>query len=514
MNNQNYQPIIYSLILIFGLYLGSIFITPNPISENDKINSIITLIEENYVDGFDVHDFEDVILASIMKELDPHSNYIPKKEQAFMEDDMKGSFSGVGIEFNIIQDTLVVVSPISGGPSEKLGILSGDRIVIVDGENIASVGLINSDVVEKLRGEKGSEVIIKIYRRGVPQLLEYTIERGDIPMYSVDASFMLKKEIGYIKVNRFSATTNQEFFKGTKKLLSLGMKKLVLDLRGNPGGYLGSAIYMCNEFLREGELIVFTEGKYRKREDIYSDDDGSLQDIELVILINEGSASASEIVSGCMQDLDRGVIVGVRSFGKGLVQEEIRLKDGSAVRLTTQRYYIPSGRSIQKPYGANDKEYLLEQYTRDENESYPDSLKFKTKNGRIVYGRGGVTPDSVIIRDTNMIFIKINYVYPWIDEFCLTEKNIVINKLGKHYKKYDFDNLGIDLFETAFLKDFVKFVNEKDKNFDFTLNTLQEEYLKNLLKAKVARIIWGEEVYRKILSQDDDYIIKSLEILD
>ena len=314
---MNNQPIIYSLILIVGLYLGNSFIILNPVSDNGKINSIITLIEENYVDGFDVNDYEDVILSSIMKELDPHSNYIPRKEQSFMEEDMQGSFSGVGVEFNIIDDSLVVVSPISGGPSEKLGILSGDRIVEVDSVNIASVSLTNEGVVTKLRGEKGSPVRVKIFRRGERELLDFTIIRGDIPLYSVDASYMVNPEIGYIKVNRFSATTNQEFFKGTQKLLSLGMTKLVLDLRGNPGGYLGSAIYMCNEFLEEGELIVYTEGKYRKKEEIFSDNDGSLHDIELVVLINEGSASASEIVSGCMQDLDRAIIVGSRSFGKG-----------------------------------------------------------------------------------------------------------------------------------------------------------------------------------------------------
>ena len=250
---MNNQPIIYSLILIVGLYLGNSFIILNPVSDNGKINSIITLIEENYVDGFDVNDYEDVILSSIMKELDPHSNYIPRKEQSFMEEDMQGSFSGVGVEFNIIDDSLVVVSPISGGPSEKLGILSGDRIVEVDSVNIASVSLTNEGVVTKLRGEKGSPVRVKIFRRGERELLDFTIIRGDIPLYSVDASYMVNPEIGYIKVNRFSSTTNQEFFKGTQKLLSLGMTKLVLDLRGNPGGYFGSAIYMCNEFLEEGE---------------------------------------------------------------------------------------------------------------------------------------------------------------------------------------------------------------------------------------------------------------------
>ena len=502
---MNNQPIIYSLILIVGLYLGNSFISPNPVSDNGKINSIISLIEENYVDGFDVNDYEDAILASIMKELDPHSNYIPIKKQSFMEEDMQGSFSGVGVEFNIIDDSLVVVSPISGGPSEQLGILSGDRIVEVDSVNIASVSLTNEEVVTKLRGEKGSPVRVKIFRRGERELLNFTIIRGDIPLYSVDASYMVNPEIGYIKVNRFSATTNQEFFKGTQKLLSLGMTKLVLDLRGNPGGYLGSAIYMCNEFLEEGELIVYTEGKYRKKEEIFSDNEGSLHDIELVVLINEGSAS--EIVSGCMQDLDRAIIVGSRSFGKGLVQEEIRLKDGSAVRLTTQRYYIPSGRSIQKPYGKSENEYNMEMYTRTEkNENIPDSLKYITKNGRTVYGGGGVTPDSIIIRDTTLNYIKFNRIRSknWISEFALTYRD-------KVDKSKSVDALDKEKIYINFLS-YIK--SKKDKNFDFTMGVKEEEDLKLYIKAQIVKNSWDKNEYFKVINSTDLYLLKSLDILD
>ena len=504
---MNNQPIIYSLILIVGLYLGNSFIILNPVSDNGKINSIITLIEENYVDGFDVNDYEDVILSSIMKELDPHSNYIPRKEQSFMEEDMQGSFSGVGVEFNIIDDSLVVVSPISGGPSEKLGILSGDRIVEVDSVNIASVSLTNEGVVTKLRGEKGSPVRVKIFRRGERELLNFTIIRGDIPLYSVDASYMVNPEIGYIKVNRFSATTNQEFFKGTQKLLSLGMTKLVLDLRGNPGGYLGSAIYICNEFLEEGELIVYTEGKYRKKEDIFSDNDGSLHDIELVVLINEGSASASEIVSGCMQDLDRAIIVGSRSFGKGLVQEEIRLKDGSAVRLTTQRYYIPSGRSIQKPYGKSENEYNMEMYTRTEkNDNIPDSLKYITKNGRTVYGGGGVTPDSIIIIDSTLNYIKFNRIRSknWISEFALTYRD-------KVDKSKSVDALDKEKIYINFLS-YIK--SKKDKNFDFTMGLKEQDDLKLYIKAQIVKNNWDKNEYFKVINSTDLYLLKSLDILD
>ena len=506
MKNRNYQPIIYSLILILGIAFGQYNIISNTLKVG-KVDSIIKIIEENYVDGFDTEEYEEVILKSIMNELDPHSNYIPKEEQTYIEEDMQGSFSGVGIEFNIIQDSLVVVSSISGGPSEKLGILSGDRIIEVDGENIASIGITNQDVFKKLRGEKKSEVNIIIYRKGNKDLLEYTIVRGDIPMYSVDASFMIDIEIGYVKVNRFSATTNQEFYEATNKLLKSGMKKLILDLRGNPGGYLGSAIYMCNEFLKEGELIVYTDGKYRKKEEIFSDKYGRLQQIELAVLIDEGSASASEIVSGCMQDLDRGIIIGKRSFGKGSVQEEIKLSDGSAVRLTTQRYYMPSGRSIQKPYGDSEIEYNLEHYTRNHNKESEtsDSLKYTTKNGRIVFGGGGVTPDSIIFTDTTLNYTKFNQLrrQNLVSEFSLYYQNKVDESI-------DYNLLDRDLIYLEF-KDFLE---RKKSKFDLNMGKKEERYLKTFIKATIAKNIWDENIYFNILSKDDEYVLKAVQTLN
>ncbi len=508
MKNKSYRPIIYSLILILGIFLGKFLINETPSPQNSKLDSILQLVQENYVDGFDISEHEDEILIAIMRELDPHSGYIPKTEQSYMEEQMSGSFSGVGIEFNIIKDSLVVVSPISGGPSEKLGILSGDRIVEVDGEDFASVGLTNTEVIEKLRGEKGSEVSVKIYRRGEKELLEYTIERGEIPLYSVDASFMIDEEIGYVKVNRFSATTNEEFYNATNNLLSSGMKKMVLDLRDNPGGYLGSAIFMCNEFLEKGELIVYTEGKYRSKEEIFSDDGGSLKDIELVILINEGSASASEIVSGCIQDLDRGILVGNRSFGKGLVQEEIRLNDGSAVRITTQRYYIPSGRSIQKPYDMSDKEYNTEMYTRNlqnEEQNIPDSLKYITKKGRVVFGGGGVTPDSIISVDVSLNYSVFNRLRSknWITEFCLNEQKFLEN----------LERIS-DLDEDVLMQKFRLFVQNKNPDFDLSMGNKELLDLKKFIKANIAKNLWGNDTYFKVLSEKDDYIQKAIEILN
>lgn len=507
MQNKNSQPIIYSIILIAGIFLGKFYILEAPKTQNSKLDSILKLVEENYVDGFDISDHEDEILISIMQELDPHSSYIPKKDFKKVEEEMSGSFSGVGIEFNIIQDSLVVVSPISGGPSEKLGILSGDRIVEVDGEDFASVGLTNQDVIDKLRGEKDSKVQIKIYRRGCPELLNYTIVRGDIPLHSVDASVMLSDKIGYVKVNRFSGTTNEEFYTATNKLLDDGMSKLVLDLRGNPGGLLGSAIYMCNEFLEKGELIVYTEGKYRIKQQVYSDTAGRLKNIKLVVLINEGSASASEIVSGCMQDLDRGIIIGNRSFGKGLVQEEIKLPDGSAVRLTTQRYYIPSRRSIQKPYGKSDKEYHTEMYIRSgqTEEDIPDSLKYTTKSGRVVYGGGGITPDSIITVDSSLNYIKYNIIRSnnWISEFALIKQNSV-----------DFPNRLESIDADKLYQEFELFIHKKNEDFDLSMGEKELLDLKIYLKATLIKNLYGNDAYFRLITQSDKYVQKAIEVLD
>jgi carboxyl-terminal processing protease len=524
MDNRNYQPIIYSVILVFGIIVGNVWFrdyennlikliqpnlyntkTPEFYDNHLKINAILQIVEENYVDGFDINEHEDAILQSIMSELDPHSNYIPKKEQSYIEEDMQGSFSGIGVEFNIIKDSLVVVSPISGGPSEKLGIISGDRIIEVDGEDFASVGITNSDVVENLRGEKGTEVKVKIFRRGEKESLDFTIIRGDIPMYSVDASYMIDNKTGYIKVNRLSATTNKEFYEGTQRLLLEGMQNLILDLRGNPGGYLGSAIYMCNEFLDEGELILYTAGNHRSKEEIFSDNDGRLIDTKLVVLIDEGSASASEIVSGCMQDLDRGTVIGRRSFGKGLVQEEIILDDGSAVRLTTQRYYIPSGRSIQKPYNKHEKEYYMEQYNRDENEEIADSLKFKTKNGRTVYGGGGITPDIIISRDSLLNYTNFNKIRSknWIAEFALTYKEKV--------KKED----GIEaLLADKIYFDFLEFAKNKSEKVDFEMGEKELNDLKLFIKATIVKSVWDKNDYFKVINSSDKYLIKALETLN
>ena len=445
----------------------------------------------------------------MIKDLDPHTSYIPKKEYKNVNENMSGEFSGIGIEFNIINDTIVVVSPISNGPSEKLGIVSGDKIIKIDGENFAGIGLENEDVISNLRGKKGTYVVVKIKRSKTKELIEFKIKREQIPIYSVDASIMLDNKNGYVKINRFSATTIEEFDKAIRKLKALKMDNLILDLRDNPGGYLNAAASISDEFLKKNELIVFTEGRNREKNEIFASSNGQLEDIEIVILINEGSASASEIIAGAIQDNDRGGIVGRRSFGKGLVQEEIRLNDGTAIRLTTQRYYTPSGRCIQKEYGNSKKDYYLEQYLRKDS-IINDTVKFLTKEGRVVYGGGGITPDHLIARDTTLNYRNINYYFSKgiISEFCIkySEKNSsrLQNNLPKNINFIKSEKKSI-------IKDFMIFVDDdKEKR---TLKENEKKYLSIELQARIWRNLYGKDNYYQIKSSNDKYIEKAISIL-
>ena len=505
MQNKKLQPLIYALLIIAGILIGNInnSNTANNNSGNTKINGVLDLIQGHYVDTINIADFEDKTINAILNELDPHSAYIPVKKYQAVEEDMQGSFSGIGVQFNIIEDSIVVISPISGGPSERLGIQSGDRIISVEKEDVASTGIKNEGVIKRLRGKKGSVVNITIKRRGQTELMPFAITRDDIPLYSVDAGIILKDNIGYIKVNRFAATTYDEMMEKVSLLQKEGMEKLILDLRGNPGGYLHIANQMCDEFLKEGELIVFTEGEKRSREEAFASKKGQLENTQVITLIDEGSASASEIVSGALQDNDRGIIIGRRSFGKGLVQEQIPMNDGSVIRLTTQRYYTPSGRCIQKDYGKNEKDYYLEQYSRKEKTEFPDSLKFTTKKGRTVYGGGGITPDIIIKRDTTLSYLQINIMISkgWLNEFCLKQSENLKKKNISNYKQIDMDNI--------YLK-YAEFVQQKDIDFKMELGDVELHYFKNLIKASIARNLWDNDVYYSILSQEDEFVQKAI----
>ena len=508
MIQNNYKPILYSILIVIGILIGnSINSDLNTNLEESKINRILKLIDQHYVDTLDKN-FEEKMINLIIKDLDPHTSYIPKKEYKNVNENMSGEFSGIGIEFNLINDTIVVVSPISNGPSEKLGIISGDRIIKIDGENFAGIGLENNDVVNNLRGKKGTYVIVEIKRSKTKELIEFKIKREQIPIYSVDASIMLDNKNGYVKINRFSATTIEEFDKAIRKLKALKMDNLILDLRDNPGGYLNAAASISDEFLKKNELIVFTEGRNRKKNEIFASSNGKLEDIEIVILINEGSASASEIIAGAIQDNDRGRIVGRRSFGKGLVQEEIRLDDGTAIRLTTQRYYTPSGRCIQKEYGNSKKDYYLEQYLRKDS-MIKDTVKFLTKEGRVVYGGGGITPDHLIARDTTLDYRNINYYFSKgiISEFCIkySEKN------SSRIKNNLSTNINfIKSEKKLIIEEFLKFVDDNER---ITLKENEKKYLSIELQARVWRNLYGKENYYQIKSSNDIYIEKAINIL-
>ena len=375
-----------------------------------KVSIAMSAIEQLYVDSVDRDKLAENAITGLLEKLDPHSAYLTPEEVKETNEPLQGNFDGIGIQFNMMTDTLYVIQVISGGPSEKVGILPGDKIIFVNDTLIAGVKMKNSVVMSKLKGPKGTVVRVKVLRKGAPQLLEFKIIRDKIPVYSVLASYMIDKKTGYIKIDRFAATTYDEFKEALAKLQKQGMENLIMDLQDNGGGYLTAAVEIANEFLKPGSLIVYTEGLNQKRDDARSDNSGTFRNGKLVILVNEYSASASEIVSGAIQDWDRGVLVGRRTFGKGLVQRPIPLPDGSMIRLTTARYYTPTGRSIQKPYTKGDLESyskeLADRYNRGEMISadsihFPDSLKYNTLiKKRIVYGGGGIMPDYFIPLDT------------------------------------------------------------------------------------------------------------------
>lgn len=519
MMNRKYkafQPIFIALVLVLGIWIGY-FLTrsssdaisfPTFSLQDYKLGRLLQLVQENYVDSINFEELQENAIQAVLQELDPHSVYISKEELQSVEEEMQGSFGGIGVEFNIQEDSIVVVTTVAGGPSEKLGIKSGDRIVKVDGENVAGVGITNNDVMKKLRGEIGSKVEVSIKRGENRTLLQYNIKRSEIPLYSLDTKLMLNDEIGYIKLNRFSASTYEEFINAGQFLKQQGMRKLILDLRGNPGGYLDAAIQISNQFLKAKQLIVFTKGRDREPELFFADNEGLFLNNKVVILIDEGSASASEIVAGALQDNDRAKIIGRRSFGKGLVQEQIPLSDGSAVRLTTQKYYTPTGRCIQRPYEkGKTEEYYLEAMLQEKKAetNIPDSLIFRTPKGKIVYGGGGIIPDVLVEKDTTIDENKLIPFYStnWIFDFCFefADKNRSALTM-KTIKTFDF------------WKYFKGFVHKKDPNFVFDLNEKEKTYLTKQLQANIGRNLFGNEFYFSIITAEDPFVQRAVQELN
>ena len=408
MKNKIFPALLLSALFVMapacrqgGVSIGNAF-KGSSSAKWDKLMAILDVVDANYVDEIDYDDVMEKLLPLVMEELDPHSVYLAPRELQTADEDLQGGFDGIGIQFTVPQDTALISSVIAGGPSEKAGILSGDRIVSVDTINIAGVGMPQDSMVRLMRGPKGTVVKIGILREG--EEVSFEVERDKIPVKSVDVAFMLNKDTGYIKLSKFAKTTTLEFLKAVLLLRAEGMKRLVFDLRDNTGGYLDQALLLCNEFLEQGQLMVYIEGAHRDRQDIHADGKGFCRDIDLAVLINESSASSSEIFAGAMQDNDRATIYGLRSFGKGVVQEPFYLSDGSGIRLTVARYHTPTGRCIQKPF--DDYGYdILERYKRGEMLSADsikvnDSLRYETPGGKVVYGGGGITPDVFVPLDT------------------------------------------------------------------------------------------------------------------
>jgi carboxyl-terminal processing protease len=513
----------YKLILIFTfVFFGKITSAQYVASEGiKKIDALFQYINYAYVDSTDENKLVEKAIIAVLKNLDPHSVYIPKKELEKMNEPLVGNFEGIGIQFNILHDTLMVVSPISGGPSEKVGLRAGDKIIEVDGETIAGIGLQNSDVQKKLRGKKGTKVNVGVKRRGVKETLNFTITRDKIPIFSVDASYMVDDEIGYIKVNRFAKNTITEFKEGLKKLKEQNMKHLVIDLRGNGGGYLKTAIQLVDEVLDDKKLIVYTEGAKNPKQEYYTTTKGGFEHGKLVILIDEGSASASEIVSGAIQDYDRGLIVGRRSFGKGLVQKPFGLPDGSAIRLTVARYHTPSGRCIQRSYEGGKEEYYKEfsrrykngEFMNKDSISLPDSLKFNTINSnRVVYGGGGIMPDVFVPIDTTLAskyFGKINRK-GLLNEFTLTYMDSHREELKSNYLTVKDFKKSYNA-EKELLEEFIVYAekNGVERN-DEEINT-SKKLIVIRLKALIARNLWDTSAYFEIANDLNDALLKAIE---
>ena len=490
---------------------------------SQKLATTLYLIENFYVDTANIDKVtEDAIIAAL-KELDPHSAYISKKDVEKANEPLVGSFEGIGVTYQLIRDTITVISPVAGGPSEKVGIMTGDQIIKIDGEDAFGKKIDNEYVQKRLRGKKGTKVTVGVKRGNDPELIDFEIIRDKIPLNSINASYMLDNHIGYIKLDRFAQESTQEFKEAFAKLQSQGMESLIFDLRGNTGGYLNTAIELVDQFIDEGKLIVFTEGIHSPRQEWRSTAAGLYTTGKLIVLIDEGSASASEILSGAIQDHDRGVVIGRRSFGKGLVQRPFNLPDGAQIRLTTSRYHTPSGRCIQRPYEKGAEDYAKEmekrlkhgEYYHADSIHFPDSLKFKTDGGRTVYGGGGIMPD---------IFIPVDTAYNSKLYTNLVRKgalNRFTTDYGLHHRdeikaQYgDFDNFNKDFTVGKDLIDGLKKAAEEAKvEWDEEQFKRSEKFLLLQIKALIARNVWETQQYYQVMASTDPGVQKAIEILN
>jgi len=529
---NRFLPILFAIVLVVGMIMGALLnknhatrsiLFPSSNSNFSKLDKILDFVETDYVDSVDKKELEKDAIDGMLEDLDPHSAYIPAKDFHEINDPLMGSFEGIGISFRIEKDTIMVINTIPGGPSEKVGLMGGDRIVKVNDSTIVGKKITNNDAVKLLKGKKGTKVKVSVYRRGIPSLLDFTITRDVIPMFSLDVAYMVNDSIGYIKLNKFSATTVDEFKKAMKKLNSQGMTALILDLRGNPGGFLNAAIDISDEFLPDDKLIVYTEGKARPRRYAFATAKGDWEKNTLVILIDEGSASASEIVTGAVQDNDRATVIGRRSFGKGLVQEQMSLPDSSALRLTVARYYTPTGRCIQKPYKKNDfQEYYEEAYHRyldgelnsADSVHFPDSLKYTTPGGRVVYGGGGIMPDIYVPLTTDSVHTFYNVLgnKGLIYQFAFNYTDEHRNELKK-YKNFNSFAKGFTMSDKTY-RDLVAFAEEKGIKQSKEKIAVSKDKIKTLFKAYVGRNILEEKGFYPIYHKIDTTFKKAVDVIN
>ena len=522
-------PLIIAISIIGGIMIGAYYTQSTPDGKSgvinassNKLNALLRIIDDQYVDTVNMADLIEEAMPQILGELDPHSSYIAAKDMEEMTADLRGSFSGIGIQFTIQQDTIHINNVIAGGPSEKVGLMAGDRIVEVDDSAFVGKIVTNNEAMKKLKGPKGSEVKLGIFRHGEKEILHFTIIRGDIPVKSVDAAYMLNEKFGYIKINKFGETTYPEMLISLAKLHQESCKGIVIDLRGNTGGYMGAAVQMVNEFLPKGQLIVYTEGRKAARENYFSNGTGSSQDIPVIVLVDEGSASASEIFAGAIQDNDRGTIIGRRSFGKGLVQQPIEFSDGSSIRLTIARYHTPSGRCIQKPYNkGKDENYEMDILTRYEHGEFfsQDSIKqdeshiYYTALGRPVYGGGGIMPDIFVPQDTTGVTsyfsMAVNRGLILQFAFQYTDQN------RQALQKYDSsESLLKYLKKQNILEKFANFAESKGlKRRNILMYKSQKLFERNLYGNIIYNMLDMED-YLKYLNQLDPTVLKALEVLE
>ena len=519
----------FSLVTVILLIALSVFAGTlvNPLISGDSIyeqfnkyKEVLSLTEKYYVDDVDTQKLTEAAINGVLGQLDPHSVYIPAKELTRVTEEFQGSFEGIGIEYQVLNDTLLVVAPIVGGPSEALGIQSGDKIIRIN--DSSSVGISQEGVQKKLRGPKGTKVRVAIVRVGIKGVLDFEIVRDKIPLYTIDASFMVDEQTGYVNVNRFAAKTHDEFMSALERLSSQGMKRLIVDLRSNPGGYLEQAYKMMDELMPKGRKIVYTKGRRPEFDEEYiSTGAGRYKDLSLMILVNNGSASASEIVAGAVQDWDRGLIVGETTFGKGLVQRQFDLRDGSALRLTTARYYTPSGRLIQRAYDQDKVKYAREPFERSENEG--DNVTheaekasthppYKTMGGRVVYGGGGITPDYIVKSDRLTEYTvqlrSRNVFLQYAEDYLSREGTALKNRFGKDPGRFAAE------FQVtpAMLEEIQAIAKTKGITFDKDQYEKDVRFVKMFTRAFLARSLWGNEGSARVMLGEDNQFKKAMEL--